>query len=70
MTILTEAGKDAVDNLSDAVEKIEEEVREDLLDAINALRRYEWREDGMDGSPNGDYLDRGEVLQALDRSRR
>ena len=77
MTILTEAGKDAVDGLSEAVEKIEEEVREELEDAIRALDRYapipgatDADEATMDEQAHGDYLDRSEVLQALARIRR
>ena len=69
MSILTEAGKDAVDNLSSTVEEIEEEVRERIEDAINALDRYDLDLDadaGMSMSKGGDYLMASEVLRALE----
>jgi hypothetical protein len=77
VSILTEAGKDAVDGISKAAEEIEEQVRERIEDAIRALDRYEpiIGESGPQdhGEPemvtivNGDYLDRSEVLAALKR---
>jgi hypothetical protein len=74
MTILTEAGKDAVDALSGDVERIEEEVRERIEDAIRALDRYapipgatDVEEATMDEQSHGDYLDRSEVLKAVER---
>ena len=74
MTILTEAGKDDVDELSATVEEIEEEVRERIEDVIRALDRYapipavdDTSEATMDEQSHGDYLDRTEVLRAVER---
>jgi CHASE3 domain sensor protein len=78
VTILTDAGKDAVDGLSSAVQEIEEQVRERIEDAIRALDRYEPVVVGEAGPPaygeaemvlvcHGDYLDRFEVLSAVKR---
>jgi hypothetical protein len=74
MSILTDAGKDAVDELSATVEEIEEQVRERIEDAIRALDRYapisgatDTYEATMDEQSHGDYLDRTEVLRAVER---
>jgi hypothetical protein len=73
MTILTEAGKDAVDGLSATVEGIEEEVRNRIEDAVHALDRWapaiydEIHGAEMDRDRAGDYLEREAVLAAVKR---
>ena len=73
MTILTEAGKDAVDGISKAAEEIEEQVRERIEDAIRTLDQYEpviydeIHGAEMDKTSNGEYLERDAVLAAVKR---
>ena len=73
MSIQTEAGKDAVDNLSSTVEEIEEQVRERIEDAIRALDRWspaiydEVHGAEMASSRHGDYLEREAVIAAVKR---
>ena len=59
MSILTEAGKDAVDQLSATVEEIEEQVRERIYDEVHGAE--------MAISRHGDYLEREAVIAAVKR---
>jgi hypothetical protein len=67
MSGTTEAGKDAVDELAVTVGRIELEAFERIEDIVGAAARYEWREEQMDRAPNGEYLDRDEVMAAIAR---
>ena len=74
MKIETKAGDYLVSTVRDEVMSIEEEVRERIEDAINALDRHspinaenETDEATMQEESHGDWLSREEVLDAVKR---
>ena len=66
MSTITNASDDLVDAARDHAEAIEHEAVEKALDCVTSAERYSPSTDGlMQPDTHGDYLDRDEVITAI-----